>query len=102
MYTAIRSCTAETLAERMILSRESPSSSARSADNSADCTIASRVTARASSGSGDFTFSSISRVSSSWSSEPQLAPMRTGLLCLMAVSTIAENCISFLLPKPNP
>jgi hypothetical protein len=42
-----------------------PISSARAADNKADCTIASRVTARASSGSADLALSSISRVSSS-------------------------------------
>ena len=60
--------------------RGRPSSSARAADSSADCTIASRVTARASRGFGDAAFSSISLVSSSWSSEPQLAPIRTGLL----------------------
>jgi hypothetical protein len=49
----------------MIFSRDSPISSARCADSSADCTMASRVTARASSGFGDLTFSSISVVSSS-------------------------------------
>jgi hypothetical protein len=49
----------------MILLRGRPISSARCADSSADCTIASRVTARASCGFGDFTFSSISVVSSS-------------------------------------
>ncbi len=42
-----------------------PMSSARFADNSADCTMASCITARASSGSGDFEFSSISLVSNS-------------------------------------
>ena len=85
----------------MIFSRGSPISSARCADSSADCTIASRVTARASIGFGDLMFSSISVVSSSWSSEPQFAPMRTGLLCLIAISTIDENCPSFFLPKPT-
>jgi hypothetical protein len=42
-----------------------PISSARFADNSADCTIASRVTARASRGAAELAFSSISLVSSS-------------------------------------
>src|SRR5436309_3283990 len=46
-------------------------------------------------------FSSIRCVSSSWSSEPQLAPMRTGLLCLIAISTMVENCLSFLSLKPT-
>jgi hypothetical protein len=27
--------------------------------------------------------------------------MRTGLLCLIAISTMAENCPSFFLPKPT-
>ena len=40
-------------------------------------------------------------VSNSWSSEPQLAPMRTGLLCLIAVSTMAANCRSFFSLKPT-
>ena len=42
--TAIRSCTWLTLADRMILSRARPISSASSAEISADCTIASRIT----------------------------------------------------------
>ena len=41
--------------------------------------MASRVTARASTGFGDRAFWSIRLVSSSPSSEPQLAPMRTAL-----------------------
>src|SRR6201992_4115868 len=76
----IRSCTADTLADRIILFLGMPSSCARAADSKADCTIASRVTARASRGLGKAIFSSISLVSSSWSSEPQLAPMRAGFL----------------------
>ncbi len=55
------------------------SASAASADSSADCTIASRITCTAVSGEPASGFSSISRVSSSWSSEPQLTPMRTSL-----------------------
>ena len=56
-----------------------PSSTARSAEDSADCTIASRITARASIGRGSRAFSSIRWVSSASSSEPQFAPMRTVL-----------------------
>ena len=52
---------------------------ARSALSSADCMIASCITARASLGSGRLAFSSISRVSRSWSRLPQFTPMRTGL-----------------------
>jgi hypothetical protein len=44
----------------------------------ADWMIASRVTSRALIGEPAW-FSSISRVSSTWSSDPQLTPMRTGL-----------------------
>ena len=40
--------------------------------------MASMVTSRASRGSGSREFSSIMRVSSAWSSEPQFTPMRTG------------------------
>ena len=52
-------------------SRPSPISSASSADSSADWTIASRSTSCADSGPPRSWFSSISRVSSAWSSEPQ-------------------------------
>jgi hypothetical protein len=79
----------------MILSRGRPISSASSAESSADCTIASRVTSWAVSGEPLAWFSSISRVSSSWSSEPQLTPMRTGLSWRIAISTISANCRSF-------
>ena len=85
----------------MIWLRGRPISSARAADSSADCTIASRVISRASFGAFDLAFSSIRCVSSSWSSEPQLAPMRTGLSCLIAISTMAENWRSFLSLKPT-
>ena len=57
----------------------SPISSAHAADSSADWTIASRITARASSGFGKTALSSIRCVSNSWSREPQLAPIRTHL-----------------------
>ena len=49
----------ETLADRMMRSRARPISSARAADKSADCVIASRITARASSGAALVAFSSI-------------------------------------------
>ena len=85
----------------MIRSGASPSSSARAADSSADCTIASCITARASFGAAERAFSSISRVSSSWSSEPQLTPMRTGLSQRSAMSMMAPNWRSFLSLKPT-
>ncbi len=75
----MRSCTADTLAERMMRLRGRPISSAISAESSADWQIASRITCWAVSGEPLSWFSSISRVRSSWSSEPQLTPMRTGL-----------------------
>src|SRR6476620_8893623 len=78
-----------------------PSSWARAAESNADCTIASRVTALASRGAGDAAFSSISLVSSSWSSEPQFAPMRTGLSFLLAISMMSANCVSRLFLKPT-
>ena len=75
---AIRSCTPDTFADRMMRSRGRPSSTARFALSSADATTASRMISCADSGSGFELFSSIMRVSSSWSSEPQFTPMRTG------------------------
>ena len=59
------------------------------------------MTARASLGAGEAAFSSISRVSSSWSRLPQLTPMRTGLPYLSASSMISENCRSRLALKPT-
>ena len=85
----------------MMRSRLRPISSARAADSSADWTIASCVTARAGSGRGADALASISVVSSSWSSEPQLAPMRTHLSFFSAISTIWPNCASRLLRKPT-
>ncbi len=41
------------------------------------------------------------RVSRSWSRLPQLTPMRTGLRYRQAVSIIAANCGSRLLPRPT-
>ena len=38
---------------------------------------------------------------SAWSSEPQLAPMRTGLPCLIASSISVANWLSRFLPKPT-
>ena len=57
-------------------SRASPISSARAADSSADWIIAPRMTARASSGFGATAVPSMRCVGNSWSSEPQLAPIR--------------------------
>ena len=79
----------------------SPISSARLAESSADCSIASRVTAPVSLGSAEAAFSSIRLVSSSWSSEPQLAPMRTVLPYWIAFSTMVPNCVSRLALKPT-
>ena len=59
------------------------------------------MTARASFGAFERAFSSISRVSSSWSSEPQLTPMRTGFFQRSAVSMMAANWRSFLSLKPT-
>ena len=78
-YTAIRSCTPLTLHEITMRSCGRPSSSARSALASAETTSASRTTSFASTGSAADEFSSIIRVSRSWSRLPQLTPMRTGL-----------------------
>ena len=46
-------------------------------------------------------FSSINCAASAWSSEPQLAPMRTGLSYWMANSISCANWVSFFLPKPT-
>jgi hypothetical protein len=78
-----------------------PSSSARRALSSADTTIASRITSLASSGCGWREFSSIRRVSRSWSRLPQFTPMRTGLPWRQAISIISANCGSRLLPRPT-
>ena len=59
------------------------------------------MTLRASMGDGAAAFSSISRVSSSWSRLPQLTPMRTGLAYLSASSMISEYCRSRLALKPT-
>ncbi len=56
------------------------------------------VTSRASLGSSSLEFSSIRRVSSDWSSEPQLTPMRTGLLFAMATSIMVRKLSSSFLP----
>ena len=70
-----------TFALMMMRSWPRPVASASSAERRADCSIASIVTSRASSGSGRRAFSSIRVVRRSWSSEPQFTPMRTGLSC---------------------
>ena len=79
----------------------SPSSSARRALLSADTTMASRMTSWASSGSAAREFSSIRRVSRSWSRLPQFTPMRTGFSWRHAISIISANCGSRLLPRPT-
>ena len=54
-----------------------------------------------SAGFASLAFSSIRWVSSSWSSEPQLAPIRTVLPYWIAFSTIVANCVSRLALKPT-
>ena len=98
---ATRSCTPLTFELITMASWARPSSSARAAEASAETTVASRSTSSASIGSGQREFSSIIRVSRSWSRLPQLTPMRTGLRCRQAVSIIAANCGSRLLPRPT-
>ncbi len=63
--------------------------------------IASRCTAAALTGVAEAEFSSISLVSSSSSSEPQLTPMRTGLSYFIASSMSVANCVSRLALKPT-
>ncbi len=82
-------------------SRGRPIASARAALSRADWTIASRVTSRAETGDGEAALSSIRRVNSAWSSEPQLTPIRTGLRFLIAISIRVENWRSFFSPKPT-
>ena len=60
--------------------------------------MASSVTSRASFGSGSRLFSSIMRVSSAPSSEPQFTPMRTGLPYSMAASIMVRKLSSCFLP----
>ena len=55
----------------------------------------------ADSGAARELFSSIMRVSRSWSRLPQFTPMRTGLPYLQANSIISANCGSRLLPRPT-
>ena len=75
--------------------------SAASADSIAEATIASRVTSAADTGAGDDALSSIMRVSSAWSSEPQLTPMLTGLSYFSAISIMVANWRSRFSPKPT-
>ena len=55
----------------------------------------------ADSGAGRELFSSIMRVSRSWSRLPQFTPMRTGFSYRQANSIISANCGSRLLPRPD-
>jgi hypothetical protein len=82
------------LALMMIRSCPRPVSSASRAERSADSIIASIITSRLSIGSGSSAFASIISVSSCWSSEPQLTPMRTGTAFAIATSMIWTNCSS--------
>ncbi len=78
-----------------------PISTARSAESTAERIRASRSTRPASHGSARVAFSSISCLASAWSSEPQLAPIRTGLSYRAASSIRVANWLSFFLPKPT-
>ena len=60
--------------------------------------MASIITSRAGSGSACLLFSSIMRVSSDWSSEPQFTPMRTGFWFSTAHSTMVRKLSSSLRP----
>ena len=60
--------------------------------------MASIVTSRASFGSASLEFSSIMRVSSAWSSEPQFTPMRTGFWFSTATSIMVRKLSSSLRP----
>ena len=62
---------------------------------------ASRITSSASSGCARAWFSSIIRASNSGSSEPQFTPIRTGLPCSIAFSTMVENWSSRFEPCPT-
>ena len=64
--------------------------------------IASMFTSFASRGAAARAFSSIIYVSSSWSSEPQLTPMRTGLSVLDRELTIVRKFSSCRLPPTLP
>ncbi len=61
-------------------------------------TMARSVTVRASSGSASRLFSSIMRVSSAPSSDPQLTPMRTGRSYSIAASIMVRKLSSCFLP----
>ena len=86
----------------MIRSWPRPVCSASSAERSADWSIASIITSRESRGAGSAAFSSISWVSSAWSSEPQLTPMRTGTSFSMATRTMVSKFSSCRLPPTLP
>ena len=78
-----------------------PVSTARWAESSAERINASRSTRPASQGSARCAFSSIKVAASDWSSDPQLAPMRTGLSYWIANSINCANWVSRFLPKPT-
>jgi hypothetical protein len=86
----------------MIRSWRRPVFSASSAERTADSIIASIITSRASRGVGALEFCSIRSVSSCWSREPQLTPMRTGLSCSIAARTIVAKLASWYLVPTLP
>ncbi len=86
----------------MILSWRIPVSSASSAERSADWSIASIITSRASRGWAAEALASISSVRIAWSSEPQLTPIRTGTSFSMAIRTIVAKCSSWRLAPTLP
>ena len=63
--------------------------------------VGTAESADAGIGASDLEFSSIKWVSSSWSMEPQLTPMRTGLSNLMACSMIDAIWLSRFFLKPT-
>ena len=79
-----------------------PVSSASSAERRADWTIASIITSRESAGTGSAALASMSVVSSAWSSEPQLTPMRTGLSFSSATRMIVTKFSSCRLAPTLP
>ena len=86
----------------MIRSWRIPVASASSAERSADSSIASIITSRASRGSAARALASISSVRMAWSSEPQLTPIRTGLSLSMATWMIVAKCSSWRLAPTLP
>jgi hypothetical protein len=76
--------------------------SASSADRRALWSIASIITSRESAGTGSAALASMRPVSRTWSSEPQLTPMRTGRSCSSATRMIVAKFSSWRLPPTLP